>query len=432
LNQPLTQYPDLETLRTDFIPFFDLLDTAYSAMMNLTDYYQSPLINQEYETMEDQVQKWYTTFFKLQKKLNEDFGDASDVAGELKKKIEDFRENLPLIKCIMSEAIHQEDWEEIKTVTGKPELERDTLTVNKFKEEGLMEFLPDIEDITTRAEKKFQLTKKLQELKAKMKEFKMTTFQYKDTFVLKAYDDVNAVLDDQMVAVQAMLGSSYMRGRLKPETKSWEAKLNAMSELVEEIGKCQKVWMQLEPVFASDDIGKTLANETQMFKDVDLLWKTTMQAIVDDPGIIDLVERDNIKGGFEFANKQLDKITKSLNDYLEMKRLVFPRFYFLANEDLLMLLAQTKDPEMVQPHMDKCFEGINRVKFDEKQCVTAMISAEKEIVQFVKPVDVNEGAKKGNVEQWMLEIENVMRKTLQELTKAAIKDFYQSKRTDWV
>ena len=61
--------------------------------------------------------------------------------------------------------------------------------------------------------------------------------------------------------------------------------------------------MQLEPVFASDDIGKTLANETQMFKDVDLLWKTTMQAIVDDPGIIDLVERDNIKGGFEFANK---------------------------------------------------------------------------------------------------------------------------------
>ena len=115
-----------------------------------------------------------------------------------------------------------------------------------------------------------------------------------------------------------------------------------------------------------------------------------------------------------------------------MKRLVFPRFYFLANEDLLMLLAQTKDPEMVQPHMDKCFEGINRVKFDEKQCVTAMISAEKEIVQFTKPVDVNEGAKKGNVEQWMLEIENVMRKTLQELTKAAIKDFYQSKRTDWV
>ena len=203
-----------------------------------------------------------------------------------------------------------------------------------------------------------------------------------------------------------------MRGRLKPETKSWETKLNAMSELVEELGKCQKVWMQLEPVFASDDIGKTLAMETQMFRDVDALWKLTMQQIEDEPGIIDLVERDNIKGSFESANKTLDKITKSLNDYLEEKRLIFPRFYFLANEDLLMLLAQTKDPRAVQPHMEKCFEGINRVEFSEKLEVTAMISAEKEIVQLKKSIDVNEGDKKGNVEKWMLEIEIIMRKTL--------------------
>ena len=202
-----------------------------------------------------------------------------------------------------------------------------------------------------------------------------------------------------------MLGSSYMRGRLKPETKNWETKLNAMSELVEEIGKCQKVWMQLEPVFASDDIGKTLANETVMFKDVDALWKTTMQQIFEDPGIIDLVERDSIKSQFEIANRHLDKITKSLNDYLEEKRLIFPRFYFLANEDLLMLLAQTKDPELVQPHMEKCFEGINRVRFSDKQEVIAMISAEKEEVELCKKIDVNEGDKKGNVEKWMLEIE---------------------------
>jgi dynein heavy chain len=64
-----------------------------------------------------------------------------------------------------------------------------------------------------------------------------------------------------------------------------------------------------------------------------------MDAIDNDPGIIDLIERENIKQQFEDANKKLDKIQKSLNEYLEEKRLVFPRFYFLANEDLLMLLA---------------------------------------------------------------------------------------------
>ena len=61
-----------------------------------------------------------------------------------------------------------------------------------------------------------------------------------------------------------------------------------------------------------------------------------------------------------------------------------------------------------------------------------MISAEKEIVPLKKKIDVNEGDKKGNVEKWMLEIENVMRATLKELTKASLADYYKIKRTDWV
>ena len=79
--------------------------------------------------------------------------------------------------------------------------------------------------------------------------------------------------------------------------------------------------------------------EGSLFKDVDTLWKQTMEAIDNDPGIIDLSERENIKQQFEDANKKLDKIQKHLSEYLEEKRLVFPRFYFLANEDLLMILA---------------------------------------------------------------------------------------------
>jgi len=170
--------------------------------------------------------------------------------------------------------------------------------------------------------------------------------------------------------------------------------------------------MYLEPIFASDDIGKTLGAELAAFKDVDQLWKTTMQAIDDDPGIFELAERDSILTWFIDANKKLEKILRSLNEYLEEKRLVFPRFYFLANEDLLMILAQTKDPTLVQKHMDKCFEGIQKVKFSDKQEVIAMVSAENEVVELCRKIDVNEGDKKGNVEKWMLEIEKVMRLSL--------------------
>ena len=46
-------------------------------------------------------------------------------------------------------------------------------------------------------------------------------------------------------------------------------------------------------------------------------------------------------------------------DYLETKRLVFPRFYFLSNEELLDILAQSKNPDAVQVSVSGCVQRSN-------------------------------------------------------------------------
>lgn len=97
-----------------------------------------------------------------------------------------------------------------------------------------------------------------------------------------------------------------------------------------------------------------------------------------------------------------------------------------------MILAQTKEPRAVQPHMDKCFEGIQKVMFSDSDEVFGMISAEGEEVLFEGKVDVNEGDKKGNVEKWMLEIENMMKKSLKKLCKDSMATYATTQRTDWV
>ena len=133
---------------------------------------------------------------------------------------------------------------------------------------------------------------------------------------------------------------------------------------------------------------------------------------------------------FRTHNANLDQIQKDLEEYLETKRMAFPRFYFLSNDELLEILSQAKEPRAVQPHLRKCFDNLVLLEFGKEEGsvdLLAMFSGEKERVGLGKNLKA-----RGNVEEWLTAVEKRMKESLHEKMKGGLHDYDQRPRDDWI
>lgn len=124
-------------------------------------------------------------------------------------------------------------------------------------------------------------------------------------------------------------------------------------------------------------------------------------------------DKENMHYKMKRGVEDLEDIQKKLERYLNSKRAVFSRFFFLSDESLLEILAQTKNPLLVQPHVGKCLEGIDRLEFEKKDFeISKLYSPEKEVIVLKERICPESPENKGAVEKWMYELEVKMKRTM--------------------
>ncbi|XP_055840841.1 dynein axonemal heavy chain 3 isoform X1 [Episyrphus balteatus] len=430
LQIDVSVFPKLADIIEKMEPIEKLWKTAFEFEKSHEIWMYGPFENLNADVIRDEVENMHKIIHKLTRQLSSN-AVAKRAAEQIRVKLDKFKVYIPALDAICRQGLEQRHWDLISEKLGKPCNPSLYPSLKDMIDVNIMSILPALEEVANSAGKEFELNSHLVAMQREWEDVRFEVIQYRDsdTHILAALDDIQTILDDQVMKSQAMRRSPFIVA-LGTKADDWEAKLVAMLDIMDAWTQVQATWMYLEPIFSSEDIMRQMPVEGRNFKSVDKIWRKVMKHTYQHPGVIEATDYPNLLQVFRKALEDLECVQKGLNTYLEQKRLFFARFFFLSNDELLEILSETKDPLRVQPHLKKCFEGIDCLTFDDNLEITAMISAEGEVVKLIRKI--NPQLANGLVEIWLKEVETVMLDSVHEQMKSAWDDYYQVERKSWV
>lgn len=434
LGGAITEYSKIPQLEENFNNFEKLWNLVTQVENATRNWYKSHIFELDPDTVEKESTEMLKLSGILYGKLCKLYPKPAKKANYLREKMTNFNKNIDLISSLCNKALTERHWKPICDVMGLAEMNREDkkFTLNYFEGSGIFKNKDKIErlkDISVRATQEAANEKSLTDM---MNQWETIVFQTKEwkksgTFVMlgSSFEDVLQIQEEHLLKTQTMKGSPFAEF-IKPKILEWETWLDRTSKVINEWKKLQSSWTSLESVFTSEDILQQLPLEGSLFRDVDKAWRGLLQDTNTLQKVREIMKREDLKEMLEVCNSKLEKVNKRLNDYLETKRLAFPRFFFLGNEQLLQILSDAKEAQKVQEHIGNCFDGIGALDFKNGKIIDGMISKEGENIPFLKSVDPSKS--KGLVELWLSEVEEQMILSVREACEKGMNEYATMKR----
>ena len=410
---PVTEYPDLVRIKKELRLLSSLYNLYTDVIETVTGYEDILWAEIDLDNISQQVTDFQAKCRKLPKGMRE-----WDAYLELKKTIDDFCETLPLLQLMSHPAMRPRHWEAISAITKvQIPFDSELFKLRNVLECPLLKNYEDIEDIATGAVKEADIEQKLAQVSLDWtdKEFIFAKFKNRGDLLLAhgAIQEVVTNMEDSLMLLQNLMTNRY-NAAFKKQIQVWIHKMSNASEVIDRWMQVQFLWVYLEAVFSGGDIARQMPQEAKRFTNIDKHWVKIMGTVYNSPNIIEVTNNDETLSVLPHMMDQLELCQKSLSGYLEAKRDLFPRFFFVSDPQLLEILGQGSDPLTIQPHLKSIFEAISQVSFDRvtRNKILSLMSSEGEEVQLKEPM-----LAQGNIEEWLQVLVDSMQETLRDIVR---------------
>ncbi|GIQ83153.1 dynein heavy chain, partial [Kipferlia bialata] len=443
------------------IALVDLKRDIWSAVAEWNDKYEE-ITNMDWRAQDvEEVVTFIQTAYKNAVRFSRRL-EGDEVSLQLMRTIDTLRLKISLLQDLGNPALQNRHWSKVFSILDSPSLSpKVSFSLDSLLQAGAQAHRQAIGEISAVASGEFSLELALKQITAawqdmafqckahmrggKAKPDPSVVLPLEDQYhILASVEDITQLLEDNQVTLQTMLASRFIVG-IRKTVEVWEKRLGLLSELLDEWLQCQLSWLYLEVIFAPEDIKRQLPVESTQFEEVNAKWRDFMQSVAATPSVLSVLETPDILATFVDHNKRLDGIQKKLEQYLETKRMAFPRFFFLSNDELLEILSQTTEPRAVQPHLRKIFENIATLEFEDHKEpqpsadeaaepviktvteITHMASTEGESVKFLRKIKAS-----GPVENWLMSVEDAMKETIKWYSGETLRAMHKEEREHWL
>ena len=361
------------------------------------------------------------------------------VFGSVQDRVDQFLKTLPLIQDLRNPGLRPRHWDLLRQEMKKDfDPNSPDFTLEKVFTLGVNLHADFIGELSANANKELGIESALNEMDGIWAEVNIEMSDHKEIYYkIRDVEDLFAQLEDNQVSISTMKASRFYQS-FREQIDHWEDALSHISEVIELALTVQRQWMYLESIFmASEDIRKQLPKESQLFDTVNATYIRFTKEMYKDPNALRACGAPGLLKTLIDCDENLQVIQKQLDAYLETKRMVFPRFYFLSNDDLLEILGQQKDPKQVQKHIKKCFVGVKKLQLIDPHTpgvnnltveAVGMVSPDGEELLANENVVVD-----GPVELWLGAVEEMMRSAVRRWLRDAIVAYKGTKKKEkWV